>query len=72
MGSLTAVLSAKQISPVVKVMGSDKIAKPEGRDEHMVENNDVEEVIMEWDEETRKLYLDMQPENLIVENVSSE
>lgn len=75
MGTLAAVLCAKQLSPSVKVVAlsaSDKIAKPGGMDEHVVESNDVEEVIEGWDEETRKLYLDMRSENLVVENVYFE
>lgn len=75
MGSLAAVLCAKQISSGVKVVAlsaSDKIAKPGGMDEHVVENNDIEEVIEGWDEETRKLYPDMPSETLVVENVYFE
>ncbi|QDS68456.1 hypothetical protein FKW77_010823 [Venturia effusa] len=75
MGSLAAVLCAKQISPAVKVVAlsvSDKIAKPGGMNEHVVENNDIEEVVQGWDDEAKKSYLEMDSENLVVENVYFE
>jgi translation initiation factor 2B subunit (eIF-2B alpha/beta/delta family) len=75
MGSLAAVLCAKQLSSGVKVVvvtESDKIVKPGAMAEHIVENNDEGEVIDGWDDETRRLYCDMKSEDVLVENTYFE
>jgi translation initiation factor 2B subunit (eIF-2B alpha/beta/delta family) len=75
MGSLAAVLCAKQISPnvrVVLVSESDKIAPPFPLSSHPIENNDPGEVIEAWDFSTQRLYQDHQSENLEVENIYFE
>jgi translation initiation factor 2B subunit (eIF-2B alpha/beta/delta family) len=75
MGSLAAVLCAKQLSPSVKVVvvtESDKIAKPGGMAEHAVEKNDEGEVVEGWDDGARRLYRDMKSEDVVVENTYFE
>ncbi|KAL1959372.1 hypothetical protein VTO42DRAFT_2175 [Malbranchea cinnamomea] len=50
-GSLPAVLSAKYVSPTVKVLvlsELEKVAEPGGVDDHIVEENDPAEVMRPW------------------------
>jgi translation initiation factor 2B subunit (eIF-2B alpha/beta/delta family) len=75
MGSLAAVLCAKQLSPNVEIIvasKSEKIAKPGIMADHVVENNDEGEVISGWDETTRELYQSLKSEPLTVENTYFE
>jgi translation initiation factor 2B subunit (eIF-2B alpha/beta/delta family) len=76
MGSLAAALCAKELSPSVKIIvatESDKIATPGAMMEHAVENNEDEEVVSGWDDDTQKQYHSLKSEeHLVVENTYFE